>query len=45
MLEYLRERRDGEVSRVDAVDVMGRPPVKCNDRVLEYLRERRDGEL
>ena len=29
---------------MDAVDVIERPPIKCNDRVLEYVRERIDGE-
>ena len=44
MLEYLRERRDGEVWRVDALGVRRRPHIKKNkERVLEYLRERRDG--
>ena len=32
-MEYLRERRDGEVQRVNAVSVRGRPPVKCKDSV------------
>ena len=36
VLEYLIERRDGEVWRVDAVCVKGRTPKKCKDRVLEY---------
>ena len=29
VLEYLRERRDGEVWRVDTVCVRGRLPIKC----------------
>ena len=41
VLEYLIERRDGEVWRVDALGVRRRPPIKCKDRVLEYLIERR----
>ena len=44
MLEYLRERRDGDVWRFDAVGVNRRLPIKCEDRALDYLRERRGGE-
>ncbi len=32
-------------SGVDAVGKRGRPPIKCEDRVLEYLRERGDRRL
>ena len=35
VLEYLRERMDKELWRVDDVGVRGRPPIKCNHRVLE----------
>ena len=35
VLEYLRERRDGDERRVDALSVKGRPPIKCKDRGLE----------
>ena len=45
MLENLRETRDRDVWRVDAVDVRGIPTIKCKDRALEYLRERRDGDV
>ena len=30
---------------MDDVDVRGRPPIKCKERVLEYLMERRDGDV
>ena len=45
MFEYLSERNDGEVWRVDAVFMRRRQPIKCKDRVLEYLRKRRYGEV
>ncbi len=32
-MEYLREMRDREVCRVNAVVVRGRPFIKCKDRV------------
>ena len=44
VLEYLRERRDEEEMRVDAVGVRRRPHIKCKDIVLKYLRDRRDEE-
>ena len=37
LLEYLRERREREAWRVDAVGVARRQPIKCKDIVLEYL--------
>ena len=44
MLEYLKERRDGEIWRVEAPGVITRQPIKCKDQVLENSIERRDGE-
>ena len=38
VLEYLRERRDRDVGRVDDVGVRGRSRIKCMDKALEYLR-------
>ena len=45
MFEYLRETRDGEVWRVDAVGVRGKQPIKYKDRVLENLGVREDIEV